>query len=29
MSKIYYVRHGQSTYNAENRYAGSTDVPLN
>ena len=28
MTKIYYVRHGQSTYNAEKRYAGSTDVPL-
>ena len=28
MKKLYYVRHGQSTYNALKRYAGSLDVEL-
>ena len=26
--QLYVVRHGQTDYNLENRYAGSTDVPL-
>ncbi len=28
MKKLYYVRHGESTYNAQNRYAGSLDCEL-
>ena len=28
MSKLYYVRHGQSEWNVENKICGSTDVPL-
>lgn len=27
--KLYVARHGETTYNADGRYAGSTDVPLN
>ena len=27
--KLYVVRHGETVFNAQNRYAGSTDVPLN
>ncbi|MDR1704364.1 MAG: histidine phosphatase family protein [Clostridiales bacterium] len=26
--RLFLTRHGESTYNAEGRYAGSTDVPL-
>ena len=26
---LYVVRHGETQYNVENRYAGKTDVPLN
>lgn len=28
MGKLYYVRHGQSEWNVENKICGSTDVPL-
>lgn len=28
MSKIYFVRHGQSKWNVENKICGSTDIPL-
>lgn len=28
MKKLYFVRHGQSIYNAQKRYAGSLDVEL-
>lgn len=28
MKKIYFVRHGQSLWNVENKICGSTDVPL-
>jgi len=28
MKKLLYVRHGESTYNAEHRYAGTIDVDL-
>jgi len=28
MSKIYFIRHGQSQWNVENKICGSTDIPL-
>lgn len=28
MSKIYFVRHGQSEWNVENKICGATDIPL-
>jgi 2,3-bisphosphoglycerate-dependent phosphoglycerate mutase len=28
MAKLILVRHGQSTWNAENRFTGWVDVPL-
>lgn len=28
MKKIYVVRHGESTWNAEHRWAGGADPPL-
>ncbi|WP_394831179.1 histidine phosphatase family protein [Pendulispora rubella] len=28
MSRLYLVRHGQTIWHAENRYAGSSDIPL-
>jgi len=27
--KVVFVRHGESTWNKENRFTGWTDVPLN
>ncbi len=27
--KLYIVRHGETEFNLQNRYAGSTDIPLN
>lgn len=29
MSKLVLIRHGQSTWNAANRFSGWVDVPLN
>ncbi|MEA5506901.1 histidine phosphatase family protein [Halotia wernerae UHCC 0503] len=29
MTKLFLVRHGQSTWNAANRFSGWVDVPLN
>lgn len=28
MSKLYFVRHGQSKWNVENKICGATDIPL-
>ena len=28
MGKIYFVRHGQTVWNVENKICGSTDSPL-
>lgn len=28
MKKIYFVRHGQTTWNVENKICGATDIPL-
>lgn len=28
MTKLILIRHGQSTYNLENRFTGNVDVPL-
>lgn len=28
MSKIFFIRHGQSKWNVENKICGSTDIPL-
>lgn len=29
MGKVYVIRHGETDYNVENRYCGSTDVDIN
>lgn len=29
MSKLYVIRHGETDFNVQGRYTGSTDVPLN